>query len=103
MAGSIPKVLYPFEPNISNNVLLLEEVYNNDLIKAEENYSKAINLNPNYSITHLWYGTLLWKKNQFEDAIKELNIAYNLDPLSPTINSKLGRFHYTINQDYIKF
>jgi adenylate cyclase len=59
---------------------------------AEREYSRAIELNPNYSTAHQWYGThLIWYTGRFEEGIKELRRAADLDPLSPIIGMGLAQ------------
>jgi len=77
------------------------EQYQKDFNRAEIYYKKAINYNPNYSITYLWYATLLWKQGQRDLAFINLKKALELDPLSATINARMGRFNYTIKKDYL--
>ena len=53
---------------------------------AEREYERAIELNPSYATAHQWHGNfLMWYSGRFEDAIKELRRATELDPLSPII------------------
>jgi tetratricopeptide (TPR) repeat protein len=54
-------------------------------------YQRAIELKPNYSTAHQWYGNdALISYARFEEAIAEGRRAVELDPLSPVINSDLG-------------
>ncbi len=50
--------------------------------EAEQEYQRAISLNPNYATAHLWFGTYLRTKGQFDDALRETKRAQELDPLS---------------------
>ena len=77
------------------------EQYRKDHEQADDYYQKAIDYNPNYSISYLWYGMLLWKDGQTDAAFEKLNKAGKLDPLSATINARIGRFHYTVKKDYV--
>ena len=77
------------------------EQYRKDPEQADDYYQKAIRYNPNYSISYLWYGTLLWKQGRTDAAFEKLEKAGDLDPLSATINARIGRFHYTVNKDYV--
>ena len=60
--------------------LLLSE---SDAVKAEQSFKKAIEINPNYAITYMWYGTLLQSSGDFSGAHKLFEQAYILDPKSP--------------------
>jgi serine/threonine-protein kinase len=58
--------------------------------KGEESYKKAIALNPNYATAHQWYGESLAAMGRIDEAIAELHMAQQLDPLSPIIATSLG-------------
>jgi Tfp pilus assembly protein PilF len=49
---------------------------------AEENYRRAIELNPSDVTGHQWYAEFLYYMGRFDDALKQINIALKLDPLS---------------------
>jgi TolB-like protein/Tfp pilus assembly protein PilF len=58
---------------------------------SEQEFKRAIELNPNYATAHHWYGnSLLVTLGRFDDAIKQGERAVELDPLSLIINSDLG-------------
>ncbi len=60
--------------------------------ESKKTLEKAIALNPNYPIAHVYYGNLLQYTNQNTEAgINEIKAALNLDPLSPSLNWVLGR------------
>jgi len=54
----------------------------------------AINLNPNYATGHNWYGFHLTMTGHFDEAIREMLRARELDPLSPSIMQSLGWTYY---------
>jgi DNA-binding winged helix-turn-helix (wHTH) protein/tetratricopeptide (TPR) repeat protein len=54
--------------------------------EAERGFERAIELNPSYAAAHQWYGWLLILLARLDDAIKELEMARRLDPLSIGIN-----------------
>ncbi|MEE8352451.1 MAG: tetratricopeptide repeat protein, partial [Rhodospirillales bacterium] len=56
----------------------------------EEEYLKAIKLNPNYSRAHLWYGNLLRDEGRFEEALAQIRLAAELDPMSPVIQTAVA-------------
>ena len=64
----------------------LRMLYDWDWRGAEQEFKKALELDANYSIAHLWYGNLLTVLRRFEEAIVELKTARVLDPLSFPIN-----------------
>jgi Tfp pilus assembly protein PilF len=57
---------------------------------AEKEFKRAIKLNANYAIAHQWYGNLLTIMCRTQEAIAELKIARDLDPLSMPVNAFLG-------------
>jgi TolB-like protein/predicted Zn-dependent protease len=57
-------------------------LYNDDEEEAENEFKKAIDLNPGYSWAHVWYSNLLNRQNRFEESVRQLEIAYRLDPLN---------------------
>lgn len=65
-----------------------------DWSTAENNYLKAIELKPNYPTAHHWFGELLTTLGRFDDAVSELEIAKQLDPLSLAINADLAASFY---------
>jgi serine/threonine protein kinase/tetratricopeptide (TPR) repeat protein len=54
--------------------------------EAEEEYKRAISLNPNYPTAHHWFSVSFRLKRQFDDAMIEIKRAQELDPLSPVIS-----------------
>ena len=57
---------------------------------AENEYRRAIELNPNYATAHHWYGAQLILQGRMEQALQELKTAQQLDPLSLGINKDLA-------------
>jgi serine/threonine-protein kinase len=53
-----------------------------DFKSAENEFKRAIELNPNYATAHQWYGQYLAAMGRFEEAYKEIDKALELDPLS---------------------
>jgi tetratricopeptide (TPR) repeat protein len=50
---------------------------------AEASFKSAIDLNPNYAMAYMWYGSLLRKRGDHETAHSLFETAYELDPKSP--------------------
>jgi serine/threonine protein kinase/tetratricopeptide (TPR) repeat protein len=61
--------------------LTLESECNN-WDEAERLYLKSFELNPNYSLAHEWYSSLLVGTGRFEEGLREIRRAEELDPLS---------------------
>jgi TolB-like protein/DNA-binding winged helix-turn-helix (wHTH) protein len=58
---------------------------------AEQEFHRAIELNPNFAQAHHWYGNLLLgPEGRHEEAIAELERAQELDPLSLIIKADTG-------------
>lgn len=64
--------------------------YDWDWEKARTNFARAIELNPNYSIVHLWYGAYLLMVRCFDEALIEFYKAEELNPLSPLVRMNIG-------------
>ncbi len=62
--------------------------------EAEDFYKRAIDLSPNYSTAHQWYAELLSALGRHDEAVKEMQYALALDPLSMIINHNLGLIYY---------
>ena len=61
--------------------------------EAEQEFRRAISLNPNYPTVHHWFSHYYRAKRQFEDALREIKRAQELDPLSPPINFNLAQVY----------
>jgi serine/threonine protein kinase/tetratricopeptide (TPR) repeat protein len=57
---------------------------------AEEQYKRAIELNPNYPTAHQWYSGLLENVGRLDESLVEMKRALELDPLSLIINVNLA-------------
>jgi len=53
---------------------------------GEREFQRAIALNPDYAIAHLWYGWTLANTGRFEESIRESKRALELDSLSTETN-----------------
>ncbi|MEO5858278.1 MAG: tetratricopeptide repeat protein [Pyrinomonadaceae bacterium] len=77
------------EPHATLGVALHEYEWKHS--EAENEYKRAIELDPNYPSAHQWYGNFLLEMGRYSEGIMEMEHAAALDPLSPIINSNLGR------------
>jgi TolB-like protein/DNA-binding winged helix-turn-helix (wHTH) protein/Tfp pilus assembly protein PilF len=67
---------------------------------AEQEFHRAIELNPNFAQAHHWYGNLLLgPEGRHDEAIAELERAQQLDPFSPIIKADTG-FAYFLAGHY---
>src|SRR6201988_206261 len=60
--------------------------------EAENQYKRALELNPNGADTHLFYAHLLSNTGRSAEALAEIKRAKDLDPYSPFINALEGQF-----------
>jgi eukaryotic-like serine/threonine-protein kinase len=68
--------------------------------QAEQEFRRALELNPGYPNAHIQYGLLLVQSGRFEEAEREIRAALALDPLSVRANSYMaGLFHYRREYD----
>ena len=61
-----------------------------DFAGAENDYKRAIELNPNFATAHQWYSELLTRLERRDEALAEIKRAYELDPFSRAVNLNLG-------------
>ncbi len=65
-----------------------------DFERAEEDYKRAIDLDPGYPSAHLQYGLLMASQGRLDEAIEQLEIGKDLDPLAFDLGSvSLGRLY----------
>jgi TolB-like protein/DNA-binding winged helix-turn-helix (wHTH) protein/tetratricopeptide (TPR) repeat protein len=57
---------------------------------AEEQFRRALDVNPNYATARQWYAEFLSCAGRTEDAEAQIAVARDLDPLSPTIATQRG-------------
>jgi TolB-like protein/DNA-binding winged helix-turn-helix (wHTH) protein len=74
--------------------------YDWDFPGAEQEFQRAIALNPNYATAHQWYAMHLVPMRRFAEAEREIKIAQDLDPLSLIISLGVGEiFEWERNYD----
>jgi TolB-like protein/DNA-binding winged helix-turn-helix (wHTH) protein len=62
--------------------------------EAEQEFRRAIDLNPNYSIAHQWYAFDLAAMARMDEAVAEIERARQTDPLSAIINTDEAEILY---------
>ncbi len=80
------------EAHTSMGVLKLRYDWEWDV--AEEEFKRAIALNPDYPQSHYWYANLLAILGRFDEGIRQSQIARELDPYSPLAEMNYGRALY---------
>ncbi len=68
----------------------IEEQYEWNWSGADQEFQKAIQLNPNYATAHQWYGLELLDQGRVKEGTAEIKRALELDPLSIVMNLDLG-------------
>jgi Tfp pilus assembly protein PilF len=64
--------------------------YDLDFPGAEQEFERAIQLNPQHPTAHFWYGLYHCARRRYDTAIAELRLAQEAAPLSINVNSYLG-------------
>ncbi|HEX5411317.1 MAG TPA: winged helix-turn-helix domain-containing protein [Terriglobia bacterium] len=75
------------EAHTSMGILLFQ--YDREHEAALKEYEAAIELDPNYANAHHWYAMSLACMGRSQEAIREVELARKLDPLSPRINANV--------------
>jgi hypothetical protein len=65
-----------------------------DWINSEKEFKIGIDLNPNYATGHHWYSQWLLYHGKFDEALDEISLAIELDPVSQGILKDKGIHHY---------
>jgi TolB-like protein/Flp pilus assembly protein TadD len=65
-----------------------------DWVGLEDDFQRAIELNPAESIVYYWYGEFLMSQGRADEAIAITRKAHEADPLSPVIGASLGMILY---------
>ncbi len=60
---------------------------------AEASFKKALQLKPGYSTAHEWYALFLATQLRLDEALKEIKIAIDLDPLASGVNNGIARIY----------
>ncbi|MGH2646070.1 MAG: TPR end-of-group domain-containing protein, partial [Ginsengibacter sp.] len=78
----------------------IQGAFDYDWAKSKATLQKAIRLNPNYPLAHMYYGNVLeYTGENIKEGILEVKKALELDPLSISINWVLGR-NYWLAREY---
>jgi tetratricopeptide (TPR) repeat protein len=72
----------------------IAEVYRWDWRAAEESFARALALNENYVTARQWYALGLAHHRRFSEALAQLRLAAENDPLSVLLNSNTALVHY---------
>ncbi len=86
--------LQPSLPEAHASLGSVAETYEWDWQRAEHEYRTAIRLSPSYATAHHWYAMLLARQRRFPEALAEIHLARELDPLSPVVTAAVANIHY---------
>lgn len=62
-------------------------------VEAEKHYIRALELNPNLSLTHYHYAWALFLFGRLEEAVSEHQLAQKYDPFNPMLTAFLGALY----------
>ncbi len=70
------------------------KLYSWDFRGSEEEFKRALELNPSYANAHHWYSHCLVALGRMDESLTETNRALIFDPLDLSIQTHLGWHHY---------
>jgi TolB-like protein/DNA-binding winged helix-turn-helix (wHTH) protein len=85
-------------PEAHTSMAVVAQNFDWDWATAEQEYRRAIELDPNYSTAHHWYAEFLALMGRFDEAFVEIERARQLDPLSLIIAADHGVILYYARQ-----
>jgi len=74
--------LDPQQPEAHVSLGLVRQFWEWDWAGSESAFRRALAIAPSYAMAHCWYGYLLSALGRHEEALSELRLALELDPLS---------------------
>lgn len=84
----------PSLPDAHTSLAFVEMHYEWKFQEAEQEFKRAIDLNPSYSTAHQWYAFDLAALGRMDEAVAEIKRARQTDPLSAIINSDAAEMLY---------
>jgi TolB-like protein/Tfp pilus assembly protein PilF len=64
--------------------------YSGEWAAAEKSLQRALVLNPSNTLGRIWYANYLSSRGRADEAIREVRLAEQLDPLSPIVGTNVG-------------
>lgn len=89
-AETAAKHAVQLDPNLSEahaSLGFIDFFWHWDARKAEEEFHRAIALDPNSGLAHHWYGSMLTHQGRFAESLRELDEAQRLQPTSISVLS----------------
>lgn len=77
-------------PDAHRSIAFILRFWNWDMTAAEKEYKRAIELNPNDSLSHHWYATALLASNRYPEALAQIDMARRLEPQSVSVMADRG-------------
>ncbi len=77
-------------PEAHRSLAFVLRFWNWDMAAAEQEYRRAIALNPNDSQSHHWYATALLASGRTQEALAEIDMARSLEPQSVSVLADRG-------------
>jgi DNA-binding winged helix-turn-helix (wHTH) protein/tetratricopeptide (TPR) repeat protein len=96
-ARAAATVALEIDPNMSEayaSLAFINYRFDWNFGEAEKNFKKAIELKPNYSTAHHWYGEALASAGRFQESFGELVRSQEFDPLSLPISTDVAQTLY---------
>jgi serine/threonine-protein kinase len=75
--------------------------YEFDWAAAEQSLKRALDLQPDDALTHIYYGWLLLHTGRGNEGIAQGQAAFGLDPLNPYIEMAYAQMHYACGQPQV--
>jgi len=82
--------LNPVLAEAHSTLAVVSLYYDWDWVSAERAFKHAIDLKPDDATAHQRYALALSLRGRFDDALREIRLARDLDPVSPIINTNVG-------------
>jgi TolB-like protein/DNA-binding winged helix-turn-helix (wHTH) protein/Tfp pilus assembly protein PilF len=83
----------------AHNLLALAKLYGDwDWPAAQKSYKRAIDLSPSHAVNHQRYALALMWMGRFDDALTEITVAQELDPLAVIHKLNEGEIYYNGRQ-----
>jgi len=73
------------EPHTALGMVKASSAY--DWNGADAEFKRAVELDPNYAVAHHWYGYTLAHRGRFDEALREVHKAQELDPMNLAVQA----------------
>jgi tetratricopeptide (TPR) repeat protein len=80
------------------SLALVKSSYDWDWSGADKEIRRAIELNPGYTDAHRLHAAVLWQTGRLDEAIAEIKLSLEFDPLSINENANLGAAFFLARQ-----